>query len=87
MRTLTFNNGTVLNDSYCYAANNVLWVYISNEYTLSYAFALLSNPENMGHVVCNQYGVETVFDGYTHLYSIAEETDLRISAGIKKGVQ
>ena len=87
MRTLTLNNGSVLNDSYCYASDNTLWVYISNEYTLSQAFMLLSYPENTEHIVCNQYGVETVFDGYTHLYSITEETDGRISAGIKKGVQ
>ena len=83
MRTLTLNDGTVLNDSYCYGDGNILWVYIGSEYTLTEAFDALIIPENTDHIVCNQYGVETVFDGYNHLFSIAEESG-RVSAGIKK---
>lgn len=87
MRTLILNDGTVLNDSYCFEASGVLWVYIGTGYTLAEVFNLLNDPEKTETIVCVQYGAEATFEGYTHLYCISEEIGGTFSAGIKKGVQ
>ena len=85
MRTLTLNDGTVLEDSYAMADGNTLWVYIGAAYDMVQAFHSLYYPAKTESMTCNQYGAETVFEGYTHLFCISEEPGGRISAGLKKG--
>ena len=83
---LTLNDGTVLENAHAIVAVNVLWVYIDTGSTLAEAFELLNNPEKTENIRADEFGTETMYSGYTDLFSIQREENGQINAGLKKAV-
>lgn len=82
--TLTFKDGTVLNNSHAFAVNGTLFVYIQDpEATFESVFNLLNDPENTEQITENKYGIETVFEGYTGFYTLTKD-EIQITAGLKR---
>ena len=61
----------------------ILFLYMY-EVNLEEAFGLLIEPENVSTIRWERYGATGEVSGYSHLYTITEERDGMISAGLKK---
>lgn len=83
MTKLTLNDGTEIPDGYAIENSGALMVFIPGM-ALADGFALLNNPENTSRIRAEQYGQETTFSGFNHLYSLREESGGLLSAGIRK---
>ena len=84
--TLTFNNGTVLQNSYAIQVDMVLYIYIKDEScSFEDAFELLNNQNTVSKIICNRYGQKETYEGFTDFYSITKDR-MQISAGIRQAV-
>ena len=83
METLTFANGQTVNGHCLIASSGVLFLCMEG-IRFPDAFALLSNPENFSTIQAYRYSKTTEITGFTHFYTITEEPNGLISAGIKK---
>lgn len=62
----------------------VLFLYM-REISLQEAFGFLIEPENTETIKWERFGEIGKATGYSHLYTITEERDGTISAGLKNG--
>ena len=81
-QTLTLNDGTVL-DGHCFESDGVLYVYLDRG-TLKSVFPLLSERSKTSVIRADSYGTLTVFEGYTKLFALREETDGTVNACLRK---
>ena len=81
METVTLNDGSVYEGN-CILTENALLVYLEHK-TLAEGFAILGDPEKTCVIRCNQYGQETKYSGYTHLYTLSENMGGMLSAGLR----
>ena len=73
MRTITLNDGTVVNgsvltDGYGYA----IYVYLFGM-SLMNGFALMSDPTKTSRIVVTEYENETIYEGFTEIASVNSE--------------
>lgn len=80
--TLILNNGKELSGHFLETETR-LFLYVFG-LTLTDAFALFNNPDNIYLVRMIRNGQEVQVEGYNHLYSISEERGGMICAGLKK---
>lgn len=71
---ITLNDGTVLENSHCVQANGRLFVYCRNM-DLKTGYALFIDPEKTKKITMERYGLTTVYEGYSELYSISMDED------------
>lgn len=86
METLYLNDGTVLEPAHVILSDGILWVYIDNGISIADAFALLIDSEKTQKIVADEYGITTVYEGYTELFCITKEIRGQVNAGLKKAV-
>lgn len=82
MRTLTLNDGTILENSYVLMVDGSLFVYTNNGYNIKYVFDILYNPVATEHVTAFDV-VETTYEGYTKLVAVRDEGNGFITAVLK----
>ena len=80
--TLILNNGKELS-GYFIETETRLFLYTFG-LTLSEAFELFSNPDNIYQIRMIRNQKESQVEGYNHLYSISEERGGMICSGLKK---
>ena len=87
MRTLTLNDGTVLQNSYALLSDS-LFVYVQQYgITLVSFFELFCNPEKTAQIVYTQPNGENVtYTGYERLISVRDEGNGLFTAVLKKVV-
>lgn len=83
-QTLTLNDGTVL-AGHCIESDGVLFVYLDHG-TMKSVFPLLSERTKTSVIRAESYGAVTVFEGYTKLFALREETDGTVNACLRKRV-
>lgn len=86
METVTLNDGTVLNDSHVLESRGILWFYLRGV-TFERAYELMVDDGRTERIVMNSYGSETVFTGYTDLFSLRREDDGMITGGLARLTQ
>ena len=82
METLTLNDGTEI-DGYFIVSGDRLFVYMKN-ISLTDAFSSLNDPEKTKVINQDRYGEKSSVFGFTHLYTITEESINTVSAAFKK---
>lgn len=82
---LILANGTEIR-GHLIDTGNILFLYMY-DVTMEEMFGLLIEPENVRAIRWERYGQSGEVDGYNHLYTITEERDGMISAGLKKEPQ
>ena len=83
-QTLTLNDGTVL-AGHAFEVDGVLYVYLDHG-TMKSVFPLLSERSKTSVIRAESYGTVTVFEGYTKLFALREETDGTVNACLRKRV-
>lgn len=73
METLTFTDGTVIENSHVLLDGNNLFFYIQTEMSLAEAFNIVVDPEKTASITALRFGEETVYEGYTDLCSISKD--------------
>lgn len=80
--TFTLKDGTVMN-GYVIESDGVLFVYMF-ETTFQDAFNLLIDPAKTERIDASKGTHEIIYTGYNHLYSVREESNGLVTAGLKK---
>lgn len=70
---LILNNGVTVQDAHCFDDGTNLFVYITGEADLMETLTLFSRPENTQVIKASRYGEESIYTGYTELYSMSRE--------------
>lgn len=86
-RFIAFGDGTVLVNSYASeAVPGILYLYIeAQDATLRSIFDLLyEQPDRTGRIVSEEYGERLEFAGYEQLFSVRQESERLITAGLKR---
>ena len=83
-QTLTLNDGTVL-AGHAFEVDGVLYVYLDKG-TMKSVFPLLSERSKTMVITATDYGEITVYEGYTKLFALREETDGTVNACLRKRV-
>jgi len=87
-RSITLGDGvTVIPNAYASeAAAGILFLYIEDpNATLKSVFDLLyDQPEMTARITSTEYGETNVFDGYTQLFSVRQESERLITAGLRR---
>lgn len=78
---IRLNDGTEYNGSIMYT-EEALWLFLPAGQLAPY-FEKLNNPENTATITHINWGKETVYSGYNHLYWIKEEPNKMVSVGLK----
>lgn len=86
MQTLTFKDGTVVEDANALLSGDVLFVYMNGGLTMEYVFNLLNDPEKTDRITSVAYGAEQTYEGYTDLFCIRKEENGEVNAGLRKAV-
>jgi len=82
--TIRLNDGTEL-EGHVFESEGVLFFYLTGEITLREAFDAMSDPEKTGAITAILYGMETVYRGYTDLYTISKD-NYQVSGGLRRAV-
>ena len=82
--TLTLNDGTILEGSTALQVDSNLFIYIRNGSGIRDVFEQLIEPEKTGRIAAEQYGTETIYDGYTRLMSVRDEGNGQITAVLRR---
>lgn len=80
--TFTLKDGTVIN-GYVIESDGILFVYMF-ETTMTEAFVLLNDPTKTERIDASKGMHEIIYTGYNHLYSVREESNGMVTAGLKK---
>lgn len=81
MRTLTLNNGIVLENSYAIESTGMLFLYSQSGYNILELCGLLYPAENTRLITAED---EKVYAGYNKLVSVRDEENNMITAVLKK---
>lgn len=83
METVVLNDGTKLLDSHVLPDGNTLWFYLKN-ITFEEAFELMSDSSKTSRIIMDYFGTVTEYNGYTDLFCLKREEDMRITGGLKR---
>ena len=73
METLTLNDGTVVTGHILASGDGErIYVYLDGM-TVVHGVALFGDPTKTSRIVAMNHGTETVYEGYTDLYSASHE--------------
>ncbi len=70
---LILNNNAKIRDAHCLQDDANLFVYITGEADLMQVLQLFSVPKNTKKIKASRFGEESVYVGYTQLYSMSRE--------------
>ena len=84
MQTLTFNDGTILENSYAIESDVGLFLYIRSGNTLLEVATLCADPENTKKIVEDAGDGTTTIRGYKKLTAVRDEGNGLITAQLKK---
>ena len=82
METVVLNDGTKLLDSHVLLDGNTLWFYLKN-ITFEEAFELMNDSSKTSRIIMDYFGDVTEYNGYTDLFCLKREEDMRITGGLK----
>ena len=82
--TLTLNDGTIIEGGTVLQVDLNLFVYIQNGSGIRDVFEQLIEPEKTVRITAEQYGKETIYDGYTRLMSVRDEGNGQITAVLRR---
>ena len=82
METVVLNDGTRLLDSHVLPDGNTLWFYLKH-ITFEEAFELMSDSSKTSRIIMDYFGDVTEYNGYTDLFCLKREEDMRITGGLK----
>lgn len=81
---ITLADGTEIRDTTILTIGGGLILYARSGQTLGSLFETLRDPERTGTITARQYGEETEYRGYTHLWFVREEEAGLITAGLRE---
>ena len=84
MQTLTFNDGTILGNSYAIESDVGLFLYIRSGNTLLEVATLCADPDNTKKIVEDGGGEKKTIRGYKKLTAVRDEGSGLITAQLRK---
>ena len=83
---LVMNDGTEVKNAEAFVSSGVLWVYMHDKTSMAKAFGILNSTAKTKVIRSVNGGNTEIFTGYTHLFSLREEDDGSVNAGLRKVV-
>lgn len=80
--TLILNDGTEIQKAHMLESGGELWIYVNSGMKIRELFDLLRDPEKVRVIRVKETG--TRYRGYREIFSIREEQDGQVYAGLRK---
>lgn len=74
-RFLTMKDGSVVHNAYALESSGRLFVYVMGALSLIAMMQIFGDSEKTGQIRSTEYGESKVYQGYTHLVTLSEETE------------